>query len=403
MSEQPTNIVVLGAGYAGMLAALRLAAQTKHAHITLVNASDTFIERIRLHQINTAKARPIASLVKGKNIRFIQAWVKSIEPETRKVVVQTPDGVQHIHYDYLVYALGSMVDRHRVPGVDEHTYTLTPNGSRSASGLHKALPDTANRGGRLVVVGGGLTAIEAASEFAEQYPQLHVSILTSGVLGAHLSNKGKAHLRRVFARLGIAVHENIRIRQVNAKALLIDSNESMPFDICVWAAGFTVPPLARDAGLAVNEHGQILIDPYMRSISHPEIYAAGDAVAFEEEPVSPIRMACATAEPMAAQAADNLTAFIHHQPQRPFGFSYIFQCISLGRHDGLIQWVRPDDSAKEWIYTGRLAAFIKEIVCRSALWSVNIQRTWPQLYFWPGQKSHKQIFRPQARQVEQTI
>lgn len=401
MAEHRTHIVVLGAGYAGMLAVLRLASKAKSANITLVNASDTFVERIRLHQANAPKTRPIARLLNGKNVCFVEGWVKKIDLETYGVTVQTQKGIQRINYDYLVYTLGSMVDRSRIAGVDEYAYTLTPNGPRSASDLHKALPEAAARGGRLVVVGGGLTAIEAASEFAEQYPRLHVSLMTSGILGDQLSDKGKKHVHNVFDRLGIALHENIRVQQISTNAVLTTSGESVPFDLCVWAAGFTVPSLAREAGLAVNDGGQILIDPYMRSISHPEVYAAGDAAAFAGSIGVPIRMACATAEPMAAHAADNLTALIQHQPQAPFGFSYVFRCISLGRRDGLIQWVKADDQAKEHIYTGRLAAFVKEMVCRFAWWSIDIQRSWPQAYFWPGKKTSQQVHTPQSWQIEQ--
>jgi len=402
MIEQKTNIVILGAGYAGMLAALRLSAKAKSAQITLVNASDTFVERIRLHQKNKPQLRPIPGLLKGKNVRFVHAWVKSIDLKAREVTVQTRSEIEQIHYDQLVYALGSTVDRRSVAGVDDYCYTLTSNGKQSASDLHQILPTAAEHGQRLVVVGGGLTAIEAASEFAEQYPQLHVSILTAGTLGAHLSAKGRSHLRRVFARLGITIIEQIQVSYVSKNALVTASNESIPFDVCVWAAGFTVPTLARDAGLTVNNRGQILIDPYLRSISHPEIFAAGDSAAFVENPDAPIRMACATAEPMAAQAADNLVALINHQPQQPFGFQYIFQCISLGRQDGLIQWVKADDRAREHIFRGRLAAFIKEIVCRYAWWGVQIQGRLPQIFTWPGKKSVNMKVEITAKQAGQT-
>ena len=104
----------------------------------------------------------------------------------------------------------------------------------------------------------------------------------------------------------------------------------------------------------------------MRSLTSPTIYAAGDSAAFAPEVGLTIRMACATAVPMAAHAADNLYAQLVGEPQQPFRFGYVVQCISLGRHDGLIQRVRADDSPTDRIMTGRPAAWFKEAICRSA-------------------------------------
>jgi NADH dehydrogenase FAD-containing subunit len=173
-------------------------------------------------------------------------------------------------------------------------------------------------------------------------------------------------LHAVFARLGVTVQEETRISQVEAGVLISASGERIPFDVCAWAGSFRALPLAREAGLPVNERDQILVDAALRSVAYPNIYVAGDSAALTHDPGAPIRMACATALPMASHAADNLHARLTGGEQRPFGFAYFFQCISLGRQDGLIQFVRPDDRPTERILTGRAAAWVKESVCRYA-------------------------------------
>ena len=80
------HIVILGAGYAGLLTALRLQPQIKQgkAHVTLVNASDTFTERIRNHQVasgQSIKQHRIADFLKGTDIDFIQDRVRYINPQ----------------------------------------------------------------------------------------------------------------------------------------------------------------------------------------------------------------------------------------------------------------------------------------------------------------------------------
>src|SRR5258707_13766737 len=110
MSEQKTRIVVIGAGYAGLLLTVRLAGKTKGevVEITLVNASDSFVERLRLHQYATNQAikqRPITELLRGTGVQFMQGQVMSLDTRLHQVIVQTANGEQRVSYDNLVYAL----------------------------------------------------------------------------------------------------------------------------------------------------------------------------------------------------------------------------------------------------------------------------------------------------------
>src|SRR5690242_9119653 len=92
------HVVVLGAGYAGLMAAMRLARQTDASiAITLVNAADTFGDRVRNHQVaagRPVRRRPLASFLRGTRIRFMQGTVTTLNLPERKVAVQTPAGHQ---------------------------------------------------------------------------------------------------------------------------------------------------------------------------------------------------------------------------------------------------------------------------------------------------------------------
>jgi NADH dehydrogenase len=386
-AQMKARVVVLGGGYGGLTAALRVAGRTRGrgAEVTLVNGSDTFVERIRLHQVAAGQkvaARPIAELLAGSGARFVRGWATGLDLAAQRVTVEAEDGPRALDYDYLIYALGSTVDTTTVPGVSEHAHSLAS--AAAAEALARELPAVAARGGQLVVVGGGLTGIEAATELAEAHPGLRVRLVTRGKLGAGLSRAGRAHLRRSFERLGISVQEDSTVQRVEAGALVVEGQAAVPFDLCVWAGSFSVPALAREAGLAVNERGQVLVDAYLRSLSHPAVYGAGDATTPAVDVGAPIRMACATALPMGSLAADNVAAAIAGRPQTPFRFAYAGQCISLGRRDGLFQLVHDDDSPRERVATGRLGAWLQERVCRDALLSVRLTRRWPGFYRWPA-------------------
>src|SRR5688500_4017518 len=114
--QNPKHIIIVGAGYAGLKAATRLARKTRHdetVRITLVNGSDHFVERIRLHQMaadQPLKHIPIRDLLRGTSVQFIQGWVTQIQPDQKAIVVQKADGISRLPYDKLVYAAGSFIN-----------------------------------------------------------------------------------------------------------------------------------------------------------------------------------------------------------------------------------------------------------------------------------------------------
>jgi NADH dehydrogenase FAD-containing subunit len=363
-----TQVVILGAGYAGILAALRLSHKTNDVNvsITLVNAGDTFIERTRQHQVSAGQRVPapkIKHMLRGTGVQFVQGTAKALQPDENKIEIETREGRRSLHYDQLVYALGSHFDRTHIAGA-QNAFTLDAG---DAIKLRDALPKIAGQHGRVLVTGGGLTGIEAATEIAESHPQLHVELVTSGALGEAMSPAGAAHLRNVFNRLKITIIEHTRIARIDEHQVVSVDGMAFPFDVCVNTTGFVAPALAREAGLAVNTIGQIVIDGYMRSVSHPNVYAAGDSAAFEDDAQMPLRMACATAMPMAAHAADNIAAWLHDRVQQPFQFGYALRCISLGRHDALVQFVDPLDQPVDRIITGKAGGAFKEMILRATV------------------------------------
>ncbi|MBB4741242.1 NADH dehydrogenase FAD-containing subunit [Actinoplanes octamycinicus] len=300
-----TDIVVLGGGYAGITAALRLAPRHR---VTLVDPREHFVERVRLHQVAAGQAgtvRPYRKLLAGTGIRHVTGRAAELDPAGGRVAVETGDGQRlDLGYDRLVYALGS---RTRVPalipaaGDAGATPVYT---AETAAGLATGM---AGRSGRLAVVGGGLTGIEMAAELAEAHPGWQVRLLTAGGLAPTLSEPARRHLRATFDRLGVTVEEGATVddpRQVDADAVL-------------WSAAMTpATELAAEAGLALDEQGRIRVDAALRSVTRPEIVVAGDAGAGW-------RMACATAMPTGAHAADTLLREARGAAARPFRLRYV--------------------------------------------------------------------------------
>ncbi|AUG77649.1 Putative oxidoreductase [Kitasatospora sp. MMS16-BH015] len=366
------RIVVLGAGYTGAIAAGRLARRLHRADvtITLVNAEPDFVERVRLHQLAVGqelKARPFAEMFAGTGVALKLARVTAVDVDRKTVALTTAAGQEQLAYDTLVHALGSGPQDGGVAGVAEHAYEVA--GRPGALRLRERLA-ALGAGGRVVVVGGGLTGLEAVTEIAEARPDLAVALAVRGTLGDWLSAKGRTHLRKVLDGLGVAVHEQAAVTAVAAEGVTTADGRALPAEVTVWTTGFAADPIAGATALELTGQGRIVVDATMRSVSHPDVYAVGDAAQALGPEGRPLRMSCASGVPMAWQAADAIAARLAGVKVPRVPIRYFNQCVSLGRRDGLIQFVTADDRAVDRALTGRSAARYKELVCKGAAWGV---------------------------------
>ncbi|MGW5064566.1 NAD(P)/FAD-dependent oxidoreductase [Streptomyces cyaneofuscatus] len=367
------RIIVIGAGYAGAIAAGRLARRLRREDvaITLVNPEPDFVERVRLHQLAVGqelRPRPFAEMFAGTGVRLRLAKVTAVDADRKSVTITATDATagEELTYDTLVYALGSAWNTHDVPGTAEHAHDIA--GRPGALRLRERLA-ALGPGQPVVVVGGGLTGLEAATEIAEARPDLDVALAARAALGDWLSPKGRRHLHKVCDRLGITVHEHTTVTAVAADHVTTAAGD-IPSSVTVWTTGFAVHPIAQATALKTDTTGRIEVDDTMRSLSHPDVYAIGDAALVMGPNNKPLRMSCASGVPTAWQAADSIASRLTGTKPTTVPLRYFNQCISLGRKDGLIQYVTADDQARSAALTGKTAALYKELVCKGAAWGV---------------------------------
>ncbi|WP_030562844.1 NAD(P)/FAD-dependent oxidoreductase [Streptomyces aureocirculatus] len=369
------KIVVAGAGYAGTLAANRLAKKVPEAEITVVNPRPDFVERVRLHQhvVGTGKvATPLTEMLRG-GVRARLAAVGKIGDGG--VALETGESVD---FDYLVLAVGSTVSP--LPGT---VPVGTWEGAESARATLASLPP----GAAVTVIGSGATGIETAAEVADGRPDLRVR-LVGHRLAATFSDGARRRVRAGLDRLKVSVLEGAVVTEVlcgqgengadkvrlrahpdgaahgvtnddPTDGLADDStdhpNGELSSDLTLWAVLGTVPDLAARSGLEVDDRGRAVVDPYLRSVSDPRIFAVGDCAA-----VPGSRAACQTAGPQGAHAADTLARTIRGRKLKPYSMGYFGTGLTLGRQDGVIQLSRRDDSARRQYLAGRPAVVVKE-------------------------------------------
>ncbi|MEV0313182.1 NAD(P)/FAD-dependent oxidoreductase [Nonomuraea fuscirosea] len=372
------RIVVLGAGYAGAYVAGNLARRLspEDTEITVVNAVPHFVQRMRMPQVaagQEVEAPLLADVFAGTGIRLRLARVTAVDPLRQVVTVAAADadgeGEDELGYDTLVYALGSRVADHGVPGVAEHAFDVT--GRPSALRLRERLDRLSRPGGNgnVVVVGDGLTGIETATEIAESRPRLSVTLIARGELGARLSAGARGHLRRACDRLGVTVLEHTSVAAVEAARVRCADGAALASDATVWTAGFAVTSIAAAGGLEVTGTGQIVVDRTMRSVSHPNVYAVGDSVHVVGDHGRPLPMSCASAGYTGRQAIEAIVGRLTGRRIVHTRLVHTYNHISLGRRDGILQTFDEEGRAKPRYYGGREGARVKAWILRMALWA----------------------------------
>jgi NADH:quinone reductase (non-electrogenic) len=384
-----TNVVVIGGGYSGTLAAnhLRMRADV---NITLVNPRPRFVERIRLHQhvAGNYDATVDYGTLLGEGVELVVDSATRIDSASRKVELASG---RALDYDYVIYAVGSTgAVPASVPGAAEFAYPIAE--FELAQRLRDAL-DELHPDAPITVVGAGLTGIETAAELAEQGRK--VTLICGGQLAPSLSEPGRRSIAKWLAKHAVVLLEDDVVVEVRPDAVVFADGAVRPSAVTIWTAGFGVPELAARSGLHTDALGRLLTDETLTSVDDDRIVAAGDAAAPSGEP---LRMSCQSASQLGPQAANTVLSRIAGTQSAVIDYAFVGSCISLGRRAGTIQFARKDDTAVNRHIGGRLAASLKEAICKGTVWGIRREARKPGSSFWfkGGPRPEQPAFVPEV-------
>jgi NADH dehydrogenase FAD-containing subunit len=378
-----TDVVVIGGGYAGVMAANRLT-QRDDVTVTLINPRATFVERIRLHQVVGGSDDGVLDYgdVLSGRVRLVVDSVTRIDTAERAVALAGGDTVG---YDYLIYAVGSGSAGPQVPGAAEFAHSISGlEAARRLRSVVVAAPVTA----AVTVVGAGPTGIEIAAELAEQGRA--VTLACGDVLGPYLHPRVRRAVTKRLAGLGVTVLDGpgATVTAVTRDAVRLRDGRALPSEVTIWTAGFGVPDLAARSGLSTDAVGRLRTDETLTSVDDTRIVAAGDSAAPSD---LPFRMSCQAAGPLGAQAADTVLRRIEGAQPSALNMAIAGQCISLGRRIGVYQFAHKTDTAMRLHLGGRPTAKLKEFVCGYTVTLLSNEARKPGSYRWLKGDKHRRL------------
>lgn len=373
VTGRKTEVVVIGGGYAGVLAANRLT-QRDDVAVTLVNARDCFVERVRLHQLVGGSDDAVVDFAEllADRVRLVVGTAAEIDALHRRLVLERGEPIA---YDYLVYAVGSTSGPLDVPGAAEHALPLAT--LEQAVRVRAAL-DAVPADAPIAVVGSGPLGVETAAELAELGRR--VTLVCGRVLSPYSHASARRTIRRRLEALGVRLLEGTNAVRITRAAVDLDDGRSVPSAVTIWTAGFAAADLARRSGLTTDPAGRLLTDETLTSVDDDRIVATGDAASPQGVP---LRMSCQAALPLGSHAADTVLRRLEGAQPAGFDRGIAAMCVSLGRRHGVFQFARFDDTAIRLHVPGRLGALLKEEACRSPLAQIRAEARRPGAHRWP--------------------
>jgi NADH dehydrogenase len=361
-SNTPTKIVIAGAGYAGLHVAQRSGGWlSRHPDVEM-----TLVDRKTYHQLTTELPRVATGTraesavqigldgVLGSRVHFVQTTITGFDIVEHCLL--TDSG--HIHYDYLVLALGSRPNDFGIPGLAERV--LTPYTAEEAQRTWEAINESVWRAAEardpaeqrrlmtIVVGGGGATGVELAGALAEELPDLArkygappqlagVILVEAGhTLLAGSSPQLIARATAILHDLHVEVRTNTAVSEALPHGFRIKNGEVIEGGVFIWAGGVKAPELLQGTGLPMGYNGRIKVDEYLRVIGYPDIFVAGDLASVVDKRTGqalPVLAQVAVEE--GDLVAHNLEAAVEGKPLKPFTFLNKGFVVSVGGRSGV--------------------------------------------------------------------
>lgn len=342
------QILIVGAGFAGMWAALSAARLAdKHQQtidITVIAPQPELRVRPRFYEsaVQTLVA-PLQPLFDVTGVNFLRGHVEQILPDSKEVSWKDANGDIHLRrYDRLVLASGSHVNRDIVAGAAEHAFDLDQLESATVLEQHlKDLADLPESDARntVVVCGGGFTGIEMALELPGRLREILGEDAKTKVVvverGAQPGGRWSQELRDVIieasAELGVEWLVNAEVECVDASGVTLKDGQTIASQTVIWTVGVQANSLTAQINAPRDRQGRLHVNANLQVVGHNDIYATGDvAYAATDDKGNHALMTCQHAILLGKFAGNNAAADLLNITPLPYRQENYVTCLDLG-------------------------------------------------------------------------
>ncbi|MEJ2070148.1 MAG: FAD-dependent oxidoreductase [Syntrophobacterales bacterium] len=358
------HLVLIGAGHAHLTCLKSLRDFTARGHEVTVIGPDTHHyysgmgpgmlgQTYRPQEIRFNSQR----MAEAGGARFVKGMVSQVQPGERKLVLASGE---EIPYDVVSFNIGSGIPKEKVT-IQQNTSVFTVKPIEQLLKAQKAiLEKLGDKTLDLMVVGGGPAGVEISGNLwrlvTRHNGKMNLTLVAGRRLMSDLPEKVRTLVLSSYQKRGLRVIEGSHLTEIQAgKATLTDGRE-LPFDFLFLALGVQPPRLFQDSGLPTGHDGGLLVNEFLQSVAHPEIFGGGDCIYFQPRPLDKVGVYAVRQNPI---LLDNLLAALEGRTLKPFTPQESYLLIfNLGDGRGIF-W------RKKFVFDGRLAFILKDYIDRS--------------------------------------
>ncbi|WP_077097359.1 NAD(P)/FAD-dependent oxidoreductase [Mycobacterium terramassiliense] len=340
-----TAVVVVGAGFAGLWAALgaarrldELGVPADTVEITVLSAQRFHDIRVRNYEADLSDCRiPLADLLDPVGIAHVATQVTAIDTGARSVATS---GGAVFGYDRLVLAAGSHVLKPDIPGLPEFAFDVDTHDGALALRRHlRTLADGAatQAAATVVVVGAGLTGIEAACELPKRLRALFsrgaprvILIDRNPAVGSDMGPSARPVIEEALSRNGVETRTAVGVTEVTRRGVSLSSGEHLEAATVVWCAGMRASSLTEQLPVPRDRLGRVQVDDYLRVVGVPSVFAAGDVAAARMDDAHLSVMSCQHGRPMGRYAGYNVVSDLFGEPMLALRIPWYVTVLDLG-------------------------------------------------------------------------
>jgi NADH dehydrogenase len=342
------NILIIGAGFAGLWSALSAIRQLdlhgrRDVQVTLLAPQAELHVRPRFYEPEVhTMAAPLQELFDAVNVRFVHGTAFDVDEAEQRVRYRTSSGTEcNLPYDRLIMACGSVLNRPDMVGI-EHVFDVDRIDSAARLETHlKSLADLPESPARntVVVAGGGFTGIETATELPTRMrailgedARLRVVVVDRGAkIGAALGDGIRPAIEQACEALGIEWICGTTVASVDRDGVLLDDGQRIDAATVIWTVGFKAKPLTEQISGERDRQGRLHVDGNLKVIGNDAVYAAGDvAYAACDNQGNFAVMSCQHAIPLGRYAGNNAAAELIGVAPMTYSQPKYVTCLDLG-------------------------------------------------------------------------
>jgi NADH dehydrogenase FAD-containing subunit len=318
MAIKHNKVVIIGANFAGLTAAIQL---PPSCDVTVIDPSPYFEWLPGIHEILSGVKTPQglrldrAKIIARAGHRFVKDRVTRIDARARRVT--TANG-ETLAFDAAIVAVGGLINNFHITGVDHHTWPFRSVADSVAIERRLEALRSSQTASQIVVVGGGLSGVEALGELLRRYRNCSkmsfAMVEASDQLMPGLPKKMDFDLRRFCEAHRVSIITGDSVARVTPKTVWLTSGKRLPSALTIWAAGLAAPPLLSEARLIRLPHTWAPVHQSLQSLFYKSIFVVGDAAALPR----PVNKQASNAIEMGALAAQNAVRFLSGKGLKDF-------------------------------------------------------------------------------------